>query len=82
MVKEIYYRVDVHSLEQQPAERLNLNDIAYVRLRTAKPLVFDAYQRNRASGGIILINENTFDTVAAGMLHAAKEEELATEFAI
>ena len=82
IVKEIYYRVDVHSLEHQPAERLNLNDIAYVRLRTARPLVFDAYQRNRASGGLILINENTFDTVAAGMLHAVKEEELAPEFAI
>ncbi len=82
IVKEIYYRVDVHSLEHQPAERLNLNDIAYVRLRTAKPLVFDAYQRNRASGGLILINENTFDTVAAGMLHAVKEEEIGTEFAI
>ncbi len=82
IVKEIYYRVDVHSLEQQPAERLNLNDIAYVRLRTAKPLVFDAYQRNRASGGLILINENTFDTVAAGMLHAPATEKLMPEFAI
>ena len=75
IVKEIYYRVDVHSLEHQPADHLKLNDIAYVRLRTAKPLVFDAYQRNRASGGIILINENTFDTVAAGMLHAVKESK-------
>ncbi len=82
IVKEIYYRVDVHSLEHQPAEHLNLNDIAYVRLRTAKPLVFDAYQHNRASGGLILINENTFDTVAAGMLHAPLPEKLMPEFAI
>ncbi len=82
IVKEIYYRVDVHSLEQQPAEQLNLNDIAYIRLRTAKPLVFDAYQLNRSTGGLILINENTFDTVAAGMLHAAPVEEPQPEFAI
>ena len=82
IVKEIYYRVDVHSLEQQPAEYLNLNDIAYIRLRTAKPLVFDAYQQNRNTGGLILINENTFDTVAAGMLHAAPVEAPQPEFAI
>lgn len=83
IVKEILYRVDVHSFEQQPTESLNLNDIARIRLRTAKPLVFDAYQQNRASGGLILINENTFDTVAAGMLLAPKrEEDLSSEFAI
>lgn len=83
IVKEIIHRVDVHSFEQQPAESLVLNDIARIRLRTAKPLVFDAYQQNRATGGLILINENTFDTVAAGMLHSPKrEEELASEFAI
>lgn len=83
IVKEILYRVDVHSFEQQPAESLNLNDIARIRLRTAKPLVFDAYQQNRSSGGLILINENTFDTVAAGMLLAPKrEEDLSSEFAI
>jgi len=83
VVKEIHHRIDVHTFEQQPAEQLKLNDIAHVRLRTAKPLVFDAYKKNRATGGLILINENTFDTVAAGMLHAPKrEEELVTEFAI
>jgi sulfate adenylyltransferase subunit 1 len=83
IVKEIQHRVDVHSFEQQPAEALALNDIARVRLRTAKPLVFDAYQQNRATGGLILINENTFDTVGAGMLHAPEiKEDLSTEFAI
>jgi sulfate adenylyltransferase subunit 1 (EFTu-like GTPase family) len=45
--------------------------------------VFDVYQQNRATGGLILINENTFDTVGAGMLHVPKQEEnLQTEFAI
>jgi sulfate adenylyltransferase subunit 1 len=83
IVKEIQHRVDVHSFEQQPADALALNDIARIRLRTAKPLVFDAYRQNRATGGLILINENSFDTVAAGMLRAVKrEEELNTEFAI
>jgi sulfate adenylyltransferase subunit 1 len=83
IVKEIRYRTDVHTFDQQPADALSLNDIAHVRLRTAKPLVFDAYKHNRANGGLILINETSFDTVAAGMLHAPKvEEEVLTEFAI
>ena len=83
IVKEIQHRVDVHSFEQQPADALALNDIARVRLRTAKPLVFDAYRQNRATGGLILINENTFDTVGAGMLREAPAKvDLQTEFAI
>lgn len=83
IVKEILHRVDVHSFEQQATDALALNDIARIRLRTAKPLVFDAYKQNRATGSLILINDNTFDTVAAGMLLEQKrEEELLTEFAI
>lgn len=68
MIKEILHRTDVHSFEQLPADSLKLNDIARVRLRSARPLVFDAYQKNRHSGGVILIHENSYDTVAAGML--------------
>ncbi len=68
LVKEIIHRVDVYSFAPQATDALALNDIARIRLRTAKPLVFDAYKKNRATGSLILINENTFDTVAAGML--------------
>ena len=83
IVKEIYHRVDVHTFEQQPAEQLKLNDIAYIRLRTAKPLVFDSYKLNRTTGSLILINDNTFDTVAAGMLHEVPvSETLQQDFAI
>ncbi len=83
IVKEILYRVDIHTFEHQSTDQLALNDIARIRLRTALPLVFDAYKQNRASGSLILINENTFDTVAAGMLlEAQKEAYLVSEFAI
>jgi sulfate adenylyltransferase subunit 1 len=83
IVKEILYRVDVHSFEHQATNSLALNDIARIRLRTAKPLVFDSYKQNRATGSLILINENTYDTVAAGMLLEHKiPEELMSEFAI
>jgi sulfate adenylyltransferase subunit 1 len=68
IVKEITHKTDVHTFEKIPVSQLALNDIARIRLRAAKPLVFDAYRQNRGTGGIILVNETTFDTVAAGML--------------
>jgi len=73
IVKSIEYRVDVHTFDHLPDDKLQLNDIGLVRLRTAQPLVFDAYQQNRHSGGFILVNENTYDTVAAGMLECTTE---------
>jgi sulfate adenylyltransferase subunit 1 (EFTu-like GTPase family) len=39
-----------------------------VRLRTAKPVAFDAYARNRATGGFIVIDESSNETVGAGMI--------------
>lgn len=77
IVKTIEHRVDVHSFEQQASETLQLNDIGLVRLRTAQPLVFDAYHENRHSGGFILINENTHDTVAAGLLQNSSVADFA-----
>ncbi len=47
-----------------------LNDIGRVRLRTSHPLAFDDYGRNRSTGGFILIDEASNDTVAAGMIRA------------
>lgn len=76
VVKSIVHRWDVHTYEQQPADELKLNDIALVRLRAARPLAYDAYQKIRPNGGIILVNENSFDTVAGGML---QEQPLAVE---
>ena len=47
---------------------LNMNDICKVKIRTTKPLMLDAYRENRATGSIILVDENTNETVAAGMI--------------
>ncbi len=68
LVKEVQYRLDVNTLHRdEEANRLNLNDIGRVRLRTTTPLFLDAYRRNRTTGGFILIDESTNRTVAAGM---------------
>jgi bifunctional enzyme CysN/CysC len=69
IVEEVVDHVDVHTLKADPsASELRLNDIGRVRLRTSKPLAFDPYTRNRATGSFILIDEATNDTVGAGMI--------------
>ena len=62
------YRVDVNTLEQHAEPVINMNDIAHVKLKVQQPLVFDHYNRNRASGSFIVIDEATNNTVAAGMI--------------
>jgi sulfate adenylyltransferase subunit 1 len=72
IVEAIDDRVEVASLGREPAPgELALNDIGRVRLRTSKPLAFDPYARNRATGSFIVIDEATNDTVGAGMITAA-----------
>jgi sulfate adenylyltransferase subunit 1 len=69
VIDEVVDCVDVHTLAADPdAAELGLNDIGGVRLRTSKPMAFDAYARNRATGSFILIDEATNDTVGAGMI--------------
>ncbi len=62
------YRVDVNTLDQHAAEKLNMNDIARVALKIQQPLVFDSYGIDRATGSFIVIDEATNNTVAAGMI--------------
>jgi sulfate adenylyltransferase subunit 1 len=69
---ELLSAIDIHTLEDLPSpERLELNDIARVRLRLAEPLAADPYAENRATGAFILIDEATNDTVGAGMILSA-----------
>ena len=70
-VRELRYRLDVNTLHRDESnEQLGLNDIGRVSLRTTAPLFVDAYRRNRTTGGFILIDEATNNTVAAGMVVA------------
>jgi sulfate adenylyltransferase large subunit len=72
IVDELVSVVDIHTLEDRPApDRLELNDIARVRLRLSEPLAVDPYAENRTTGAFILIDESTNDTVGAGMILSA-----------
>jgi bifunctional enzyme CysN/CysC/sulfate adenylyltransferase subunit 1 len=69
LVDELVSVVDMETLDSVPAPaRLELNDLGVVRLRLAEPLAVDTYERNRATGAFILIDEATNDTVGAGMV--------------
>lgn len=69
VLKEIQYKLDINSLQQvEGSDHLVMNDIARVKLRTAQPLVFDSYRKNRITGSLILVDEGTNETVAAGMI--------------
>jgi bifunctional enzyme CysN/CysC len=69
IVEALEDRLELGTLGREPGPaELALNDIGRVRLRTSKPLAFDPYTRNRATGSFILVDEATNDTVGAGMI--------------
>jgi bifunctional enzyme CysN/CysC len=73
-VEHLDYRLDVNTLHRdEAATSLSLNEIGRIRLRTQAPLMFDPYRRNRATGGFILVDPATNNTVAAGMILGAEQ---------
>ena len=69
VVDDLRYRIDVNSLHRdEAATELGLNEIGRVRLRTSGPLLLDEYRLSRTTGGFILVDEVTSDTVGAGMV--------------
>jgi len=70
-ITEPKYKVNVNTMEHLAAKQLGLNEIGVVNLALDRPIAFDAYTANRDTGGFILINRMTNNTVGAGMLHFA-----------
>tara|TARA_B100000508_G_scaffold141091_1_gene146335 strand:+ start:71616 stop:72872 length:1257 start_codon:yes stop_codon:yes gene_type:complete len=69
MVKNVEYKVDVNTLDRVENDQdLEMNDIARIAIKTAKPIMVDEYRDNRNTGSFILINPNNNETVAAGMI--------------
>jgi hypothetical protein len=67
-VVAVRYRVNINTLDKEPANRLGLNDMGAVVIETQKPLFADPYRRNKATGSFILIDPISNATVAAGMI--------------
>ncbi|HVA98335.1 MAG TPA: sulfate adenylyltransferase subunit CysN [Bacteroidia bacterium] len=69
IVKEIKYKIDINNLHRiENDKEIGLNEIARISIRTTQPLYYDKYSRNRITGSIILIDEATNETIAAGMI--------------
>ncbi len=69
VIKEIKYKLDINTLQRVEDEvEIGLNDIGRVSIRTTVPLFFDSYRKNRNTGSIILVDEATNETIAAGMM--------------
>jgi bifunctional enzyme CysN/CysC len=67
-VDAIFAKLDLTTLKESPAERLELNDIARVRITCHRALYVDAYAKNRATGAFILVDSLYNTTVGAGMI--------------
>ena len=69
MVKEVKYKMNINNLHKIEDDlTFQLNDIGRISLRTSKPIASDPNQNNRATGSFVLIDEQTNQTVAAGMI--------------
>jgi bifunctional enzyme CysN/CysC len=81
MIEDLRYRIDVNTLHRdETAGELGLNEIGRLRLRTSSPLLLDEYRLSRTTGGFVLIDEATQDTVGAGMVvRAGPEPEASVE---
>jgi sulfate adenylyltransferase subunit 1 len=69
IVKSVKYRMNINNLEYDFENTIiNMNDIAYITIKTSKPIFFDSYKKNNITGSMIFIDEGTNETVAAGMI--------------
>jgi sulfate adenylyltransferase subunit 1 len=68
-VKSVDYKININTLEKDSTDpAVRMNDIAHITIKTAKPLFFDSYKKNNITGSLILVDEITNETVAAGMI--------------
>ena len=69
VVKELKYKVDINTLHRiENIDKIEMNDIGRISLRTSKPLFYDVYKKNRKTGSLIIIDAQTNETIGAGMI--------------
>jgi len=65
------HRLDVETGAHEAARVLEMNDVGAVELATDRPVPLDPYALSRDTGGFVLVDRLTADTVAAGMVKHA-----------
>ena len=74
-IRRVRYRTNIQTLEHEAVHTLGMNDIGVVEIATTRPIYFDSYGDNRATGSFILIDPATNATTAAGMIRRGLSEE-------
>lgn len=68
-IKSIEGKIDIHTLDStEETDEIHLNEFCKVNIKTSESISYDSYCKNRKTGAFILINENTNNTVAAGVI--------------
>jgi bifunctional enzyme CysN/CysC len=70
-ITALKHKVNVNTLEEVPGRELELNEIGVANISLDQPVAFDSYAENRETGGFILIDRLTNETVGAGLIHFA-----------
>ena len=69
LIKTVNYRMNINNLEKDFENiTVKMNDIANISIKTSRPVFFDTYKKNNITGSLILIDEGTNETIAAGMI--------------
>ena len=69
IIKALNYKIDINTLHRiENINSVEMNDIARISIRTSKPLFYDAYKKNRQTGSLIIVNEQTNETIGAAMI--------------
>jgi sulfate adenylyltransferase subunit 1 (EFTu-like GTPase family) len=75
IVTDVLYKVNISTLEKSTeSKEFALNDIGCVRIRCSSPIFFDEYSKNRTTGSFVLVDEQSNNTVAAGMIIKSLDE--------
>ena len=69
MISNEEYKMNINTMEENRENlEVGMNDIARITIRSTKPVFCDSYHVNRITGSVILVDEGTNETVAAGMI--------------
>ena len=67
--REVLYKVNINTLHKDVEDKtLNMNDIGRAKFRVSSPLFIDKFKTNKNTGSLILIDQFTNETVAAGLI--------------
>jgi uncharacterized membrane protein len=75
-VAKIRSRVDLASFKEVPSEQLALNEIGEVELILGEAAAVDLYREDRSTGGFVLIDRESFDTVGMGLVRGVRKEHV------